>query len=150
MLRAAHVTRTRHAHQVTAACLNLLQRRAYDQYVTNENNKSLCLDFDAWCSYNSDRHPQFKYWSMTLKLELLLLTFVRSIRQSDFDLYVESLAELAPWVFAFYHHHYARWICVHIRDMLSLSVSHPNIHQEFKRGKFTVHKTNRAFLCHRT
>ena len=29
--------------------------------------------------------------------------------------------------------------------MLSLSVSHPNIHQEFKLGKFTVHKTNRAF-----
>ena len=43
MLRAAHVTRTRHAHQVTAACLNLLQRRAYDQYVTNQNNKFFCL-----------------------------------------------------------------------------------------------------------
>ena len=82
---------------------------------------------------------------MTLKLELLLLTFFRSIRQSYFDLYVESLAELAPWFVAVDHHHYARWIGVHIRDMLSLSVSHPNIHQEFKLGKFTVHKTNRAF-----
>ena len=43
MLRAAHVTRARHAHQVTAACLNLLKRRAYDQYVTNQNNKFFCL-----------------------------------------------------------------------------------------------------------
>ena len=33
-LRAAHVTRTRRAHQVTAAALYILQRRAYGQYST--------------------------------------------------------------------------------------------------------------------
>lgn len=31
-LRDAHIARTRHAHQVTAATLNILQHQAYDEY----------------------------------------------------------------------------------------------------------------------
>ena len=145
MLHAAHVTRTRHAHQVTAVCLYILQRRAYDLYVASQSNESDCPDFMTWCLNKANTCPQFQYWSITLKLELLLLNFVRAIRQSDFDLYVESLIELAPWFFALDHQNYARWICVHVRDMLSLSVCHPHIHQEFVSGKFTVRKTSRAF-----
>jgi len=145
MLHAAHITRTRHAHQVTAVCLYILQRRAYEHYVTSENNESDCLDFVTWCSTKANTCPQFQYWSIALKLELLLLNFVQAIRQSDFDLYVKSVVELAPWFFALDHQNYARWICVHLRDMLSLSVCHPYIHQQFVSGKFTVRKTGRAF-----
>ena len=32
-LKASHVTRTRHAHQVTASALHLLMKRAYRGYV---------------------------------------------------------------------------------------------------------------------
>ena len=32
-LKASHITRTRHAHQVTAATLFILQKQAYDAYV---------------------------------------------------------------------------------------------------------------------
>ena len=43
------------------------------------------------------------------------------------------------------HTNYARWVPVHIRDMMSLSKSHPEIATEFTNGKFTVHKTKRVF-----
>ena len=32
-IKAAHVTRTRRAHQVTAACLFILQSKAYSDYL---------------------------------------------------------------------------------------------------------------------
>jgi len=73
------------------------------------------------------------------------MSFIRSIRQSDFDLYLEALAKLVPWFFSMNHHHYARWASVHIRDMRLLSSLHPDIAREFRSGKFTVNVTGHPF-----
>ena len=75
----------------------------------------------------------------------MLLVYVRSLREGNFDLYAQSLAHIVPWMFALDHTHYSRWLSVHIRDMTSLSVNHPNIHAEFRAGKFVVHKTRNKF-----
>ena len=57
------------------------------------------------------------------------------------------LSKLIPWMFSLNHTNYARWLPVHIRDMIALPVSHPAIHREFQAGKFTVKKTRRPFSC---
>ena len=36
----------------------------------------------------------FDYWMKTLQLELLLLVYIRSIREGNFDMYMELLAEI--------------------------------------------------------
>ena len=71
----------------------------------------------------------------------MLLVYVTSLREGNFDLYVQSLAQIVPWMFALDHTHYFRWLSVHIRDMMSLSVNHPKFHAGFCAGKFVVHKT---------
>ena len=75
----------------------------------------------------------------------MLLVCVRSLREGNFDLYVQPLAQIVPWMFALDHTHYSRWLSVHIRDMTSLSVNHPNIHAEYRARKFVVHKTRNKF-----
>ena len=75
----------------------------------------------------------------------MLLVYVRSFREGNFDLYVQSLAQIVPWMFALDHTHYSRWLSVHVRDMTSLSVNRRNIHAEFRAGKFVVHKTQNKF-----
>ena len=75
----------------------------------------------------------------------MLLVYVRSFREGNFDLYVQSLAQDVPWMFALDNTHSSRWLSVHIRDMTSLSVNHPNMHAEFRAGKFDVHKTRNKF-----
>ena len=39
----------------------------------------------------------------------------------------------------------SRWLSVHIRDIMSLPVNHPNIHVEFRARKIVVHKTSSTF-----
>ena len=56
-------------------------------------------------------------------VEILLLLYVRSIREGDFQLYIKSLTKLMPWMFALDHTHYVRWLTVHIRDMMALPSS---------------------------
>ena len=77
------MTRIRYAHQVTAIALLLLHQEAYITYVsTNPTEK---MDFQAWCTKQSKNYPQFQYWSHTSELEVIVLLFVRSIRESNFS-----------------------------------------------------------------
>ena len=82
-----------------------------------------------------------------MSLELLLLVFIRSIREGNFDMYVESLAEIVTWFFALDHTHYSRWLSVHIRDMMMLSEKQPGVLAEFKAGKFVIYKTSNKFFA---
>ena len=40
---------------------------------------------------------------------------------------------------------YARWLSVHVRDMLSLKDSHPSVQAEFVAGNFSISKTCKNF-----
>ena len=144
-IKASHLARTRRAHQVTAASLYILLHKAHLEYQGALEDGKEPLAFDAWKVKMSAEHPQFLYWCRVLDLELCVLQLVRSLREPNFHLYVESLGQIVPWVFALDHINYARWLSVHIRDMCLLSTKHPDIFQEFNKGGFVVHKSLRAF-----
>ena len=54
--KASHVTRTRYAHQVTAAALYFLQKQAHECSDDSET-------FKKWCKRKVEKHPQFLYWA---------------------------------------------------------------------------------------
>ena len=140
-IKVAHVTKTRHVHQITAASLSILRHKAYQAYLTNLQSDEPGLAFDVWQQKRIAESPLFQYWSLTLKLQLILLMFLRAQRDGNFVLYVESLDKLAPWFFAFDQINYARWLPVNIRDLNMLAQVHPELHQEFQAGNFVIHKT---------
>lgn len=94
-LKASHVTRTRRAHQVTASSLHILMTKAYSLYSTSTLSLDQLLTFDKWCSMKRQQSPQFLFWETVLQMELLMLSFVRSLRKADFSLYVDSMTKLA-------------------------------------------------------
>ena len=87
----------------------------------------------------------FLYWSITLRLEKLLLLFLKAQRGANFDLYVATLGRRAGWFFTMYHYHYARWLSVHVRDLMQISVLCPSAYTELSNGKFVTHKTANVF-----
>lgn len=145
-LRAAHVTRTRRVHQVTVAALYMLQHQAYSSYCQScTRDGQPALAFKEWCQQKEEVCPQFQYWATVMELELCVLIYIRSLRQSSFQMYLDALTELVPWFFSMDHTNYARWLPVHLKDMTELSRMHPEVAKEFNDGKFTVRKTNRLF-----
>ncbi|KAJ8380702.1 hypothetical protein SKAU_G00014800 [Synaphobranchus kaupii] len=141
-IHARHVTKTRHAHQLTAASLYNLLHQAYNQHCTSE---AVPPTFEEWCLQRVSESVHFNYWLKTLSLEVLMLMYIRSLREGNFQLYMETLTQLLPWMFALDHTHYSRWLSVHVRDMMVLSDKHPAILEEFRAGKFVVHKTSHKF-----
>ena len=93
----------------------------------------------------SSKNPQFSFWYKTLQLEITILAFVRSQRTGDFDLYVSTLKEIIPWLFALDHTNYTRWLPVHLADMVRLESTAPELAEEFKQGRFVVQKSSNPF-----
>ncbi len=123
----------------------VLQQTAFEEYKASVQESEQPLDFTAWCDRMKSDQPQFCFWSQVLKLELLVLEIERTIRDRDFDQYVQSLARIMPWMFALDRVNYARWLSVHVRDMSSLPLTHPSVYHEFISGAFVVNKSARAF-----
>ncbi len=70
---------------------------------------------------------------------------VRSMREVNFDLYVQVLDELCPWFFAFGHTNYARWLPIHVKDLVELPVKYLDVYEEFKKGNFVVQRSHHTF-----
>ena len=120
-LNGSHVSHTRHAHQVTSSSLYILMQRAYNKYIDNLEQNADVPTFENWKLDMISKSPQFQFWSITLELELTLLKCVQSLRQGDFQLYIDSLVRTG------------------------LHVSHPNVATEFQNGHFFVKKPLNAF-----
>ena len=106
-LQASHVKRTRYAHTVTAASLYISLQHCYSTYCEGQPEENR-LSFDQWRLERCKTSTQFQYWSTVLDMQLMVLTFIRSIRGANFNLYIKSLRNLAPWFFSLDQTHYAR------------------------------------------
>ena len=58
------------------------------------------------------------YWSLVINLQIEILVFVRSIREVNFLLYVRILRNLLKCFFALDHTNYARWLTIHVFDLI--------------------------------
>ena len=82
---------------------------------------------------------------MVINLQIEILVFVRSIREGNFHLYVQSLRNLLKCFFALDHTNYARWLTIHVFDLIPLPITHPDVYQQMLKGFFSFAKTKRPF-----
>ena len=86
----SHITRTRHAHQVTVVVLQRLLNTAFNQRSNVDDS------FNNWLEQMCKKSPTFKFWHMITHYEILILIFVRAYREKNFPSYVTVLEALAP------------------------------------------------------
>ena len=60
-LTASHITQTRRAHQVTAASLHLLMKKAYEEHSKTEKIDWPARPFHEWREEKMKNCPQFLY-----------------------------------------------------------------------------------------
>ena len=138
-----HIKRTRYIHQVSLVAYSIMRKDAYAKHPQAPNGPP--ITFENWCNEQASKSPNFKYWSTLLDMELIYCRFLRAIREGRFLLYREVLNEMCPWFFAFDHINYARWVPVHIRDLMQLEDTHPDVFHEFVEGNFGVQRSQHKF-----
>ena len=133
--------RMQYVHQVFLLAGSILKNETFEGLQASD---SVCQK-DEWDASMRNESRQFAYWSLVLDLEMLHCRFVRSLREGDFDLYVQVIDALCGWLFIFDQTHYSRWLPVHVKDMAQLQHRHPEVLQEFRRGNFVVQKSGKKF-----
>ena len=144
-LKVSHITRTRRALQITLTSLFILKKKAYENYRLTLEENEVAVSFEIWCKELASRSPHFRYREIVMEMESCILTFVHSLGERNFDMYLDAPTEFVPWLFALDHTNYARRIPVHLKDMVNVSDRHPEIANEFDAGHFTAQMTSRLF-----
>ena len=70
---------------------------------------------------------------------------MKSTCTGDFNLFLEEIEQLLPWVFTLDRTHYKLNLIVHTQDMYAIKELHPAIYQEFAKGHFVGQKTQYGF-----
>lgn len=115
-----------------------LQHQAFQKEQSNIQDHQC---FEEWRTAMVEKSPTFRFWDFVLRIEILILVFVRAHREKNFQLYVEVLEKLMFLFFAMDQYNYCRWVSVHLRDMKSLPADIKNDLQEC----WVVQKTSRRF-----
>ena len=96
-LAASHLTRTRRAHQVTAASLYVLMSKGYEEYLAKVDGSEQPKSFQEWKEEMQRKCPQFLYLAGVLDLQLSCLQLVRAFREANFSMYVKAVNQILPW-----------------------------------------------------
>ena len=80
-LKAAHVTKTRRSHQITALTLTKLREHAWNQAAAKGEES-----FEVWRETIIKKCPTFQYWDLVLEFEIMVLIFIRAHRTNNFEL----------------------------------------------------------------
>ena len=87
--------------------------------------------------------PMGQLWLQYMSMVELLLQFLKAERTGDFDLHLSSLRKMLPHLAAAGHSHYTKSGHVYLTDMLNLEKTSPDVHHQFRSGKFVIRRTDR-------
>lgn len=83
-----------------------------------------------------------RFWSDYIETVLLLLRFIRSAREGDWNLHIECLQEMLVWFWAYDRINYERYLPVYLLMMHNLEIDHPDAHEQLTSGQlFTVQRS---------
>ena len=105
-----NIKRARYAVQVSLCSLFKMLEEAAAENMTDLS----AYDWLCQMCVESEVH---QYLKMVIDLEMHILIYVRSIREGNFKLYVETLRKLLKWFFIFDRYNHARWLTVQWVDL---------------------------------
>ena len=129
-----YIKRARYCIQVASCVMFSLLTSAYEK----SSDKDPVLQ---WLRNQIEESEMFHYWYIIIDLMLNLLIFVRSIRKANFSLYISSLKQVVKWYYTCDHNHYARWVTVHLYDLVI--TTSPYLYKYFTDGYFDFQKSNK-------
>ena len=121
-----------------------LSRESIDKLTGLEQFQAVHDAYAAFCS--SDHGPMFQFWSSYLEMVMLLRCLIRATRQGLWQLHLQCIHQLLPWLFAYDRTNYCRYLPAYWCEMMMLPQTHPDAAMQMEKGEFCVQRsTSNAF-----
>jgi hypothetical protein len=82
-----------------------------------------------------------QFWIGYVEKVALVLRFQRATKENNFDLHLACLEDMIPLYFACDHHNYARYLVVHLINLLNLQSTHPGAEELLRNNGFSVSRS---------
>ena len=102
-------------------------------------------DYATWKAAQRPHSVNTKYWFTEIEMEALYFMLITSVCIGDFNTFLECLKAVLLWFFAHDLTKYSQWMPVFIQVFSTLERDHTETYKAFKKGFFTVRKTNCVF-----
>ena len=135
VIKINHLKRVRYCIQVTVCTI---YKKIKEAYLKSE---SRLPQLDK----RSTESNMTLVWQLIFNVEILLLLFVQSQREANFQLNAEVLRSFMKYYFARDHYNYGRWVHIHLFDYKTLKFTAPDVFTAFMDGCFTFQKKSTEF-----
>ena len=113
------------------------------QYNDVLNSESLLQVFQMWNEFleylRRDNGQMSAFWMSYIQIVGdVLLGLIRASREGNWLLHLYAVRMMIPWCFAYDKINYARYLPVYYAQMTNLPAEHPDVHQNFMEGHFSV------------
>ena len=82
-------------------------------------------------------------WLRYMKMLDIVRNFIKAERTGNWELHLQSVYDMIPYFAATGHRLYAKSAHVYLQNMLSLPVTHPEVHKKFKESFHVIRRSNR-------
>ena len=94
--------------------------------------------FQEYLKALKDKHSLSDSWMSYIDIVEIMLGLLRASRESDWMFHLASIRDMIPWCFACDTLNYARFLSYYYATMSRLPIEHPEIHNHFMQGGFSV------------
>ena len=94
------------------------------------------------------RRPHFDIGDTIYRCRSLPASATTCWRSGDFELHLNAVCEVIPWLCAAGRNNYARYVPVYVAEMRQLETNQPIPYSFLKNGGFVIRRTsNKTFNC---
>lgn len=119
----------------------------------SQNSKLLCEQVKAqllslttvWNHFKDSMTVTGKYWCMYIDMVCILKEYIYAERVGDWMEHLNSVRKMLPYTVSAKHTKYMVCLPLYLKDMEELPQKHPEIHANFIKGHFTVHRVGGKF-----
>ena len=120
-----------------------------EAYAEYENIITKYMDYtDA--TLNGDHGSTAQYWITYVELVVIYHRLHRACRSNDVDLFIFSLGEMIPILFAANRPNYSRWMVRYYLNLINMEETHPGLKQLLSQGAMSIKRTEQAILKERS
>ena len=130
--------------QVMADLQQAFPSPQYFEILNSDRFEEFVASFDQFIQAGNSKQT-FRFWNSYLDMVEVLLLFLRGTREGNWNLHLASVRRMLPWIFAYDHINYSRYLPVYWLEMRDLLTTHPAVHQQCMEGHFTVQRRENAF-----
>lgn len=130
--------------QLTATLSEAFPGQQYEAVLQGDSFQRFMTSYEKFIEAGNKKQT-FAFWSSFIEMVEVLLLFLRGTREANWQLHLASIREMLPWMFAYDHVNYGRYLPAYWLEMLELPTTHPVVHQQCQEGDFAVQRSCNAF-----